>query len=440
MENGLKAPLTSGPFNLKEKFIADSQNLIKNGESDKLYPAQNLRDFRLSGDSIQGDPMRIFSAQSLKVSISIFFLFFTLACKTTAPRQSGAGSGIKGLSATANAENIAVLMTAYSYTPSYGSLFEEDLNQFYNLITDPAGNYRFKTIVDRRAGHERMLSNIRSAASQVSENGTLLLFITAHGAATGQIQPEDQRYVTIGYPEVLQAIRDGRNGQPFRRFVLFISACYSGSWMQNLQQSDGLFRERLVISSVGPNQLSWIAKASRGMMQAFNQLKDNSNATLQDLINQAYANVGEIQYHALPQEMMSETLVNPTSNEDSPTSEETNTSTTTGPNTTQNNTGSGNNSTETNPDTETRVKAITQMDPGRGLRLYAYYGKKVTKVEMKTGSGWWTLTDEYLPQTGYESIWGTLVIASWANERTVDLRLTLTDGTVVHHEVTLEHR
>jgi len=376
--------------------------------------------------------------------VLILFLFF-LAPKTLGVKDSNNQAQVKGLSASSTADNIALLMTAYSSTPNYGSLFEADMNQFEKVVTDPSGNYRFKTMIDHRVSHEQMLVDIRSAASQVSADGTLLLFIAAHGSQDGRIQPEDQRYTTLGYSEILTAIRDGRKGKPFRRFVLFVSACYSGSWFQTLQSSDGLFEERLVISSVGPNQLSWIAQATRGMLQAFNQLKDNKDSTLQDLINQTKANVGDIQFAAIPASMMSESLVNPPSDPSRPGETATSNIGNSESNGNKPSTG-GSDSSNSNPKPADdpsnigRVFAITRYDARGGVQLYVYSEKKVNKIEMKTGQGWWILSDEYIAQPNLQSIYGTWANRSWANESTVGVRLTMPDASLVEIEADIEHR
>ena len=373
------------------------------------------------------------------VRIALYLLtlqtaFSSFACKTLS-KVTSPQSTEKGLSATANADNVALFMTAYASTPQHGSLFETDLNQFHEVVTDPDGNYRFKTMVERRVGHYQMLANIRSASQQVSDQGTLLIFLAAHGANNGQIQPDDQRYVTIGYPEVLQAIREGRNGKPFRRLVLFVSACFSGSWLQNLESSEGLIKERLVITSVGANQMSWIAQATRGMLQAFQQIKDQKDATLQSLISQARYNVGDIIYNADPESMMSEALVNPSGTTSKP-NEDTNDTTASKP--------SSDKPPSETPDQPAsklgRLKAITQADRRGGVQLYVYSETEVTRIEMSTGNGWWQVSDQYLPQPGFISIYGTWANQSWAREQDIKLRLTLPSGTQIEQTIDIEHR
>lgn len=356
-------------------------------------------------------------------------------CKVRGPQEINRGAPLKGLSASANADNVALLMTAYSHSPGYGSYFETDMEQFRRIVTDPAGNYRFKTMVDHRVGHHQMLANIRAAAAQVSEGGTLLLFLAAHGSTAGQIQPEDQRYTTLGYNEILQAIRDGRKGKSFRRFVLFVSACYSGSWFQTLQSSGGLFKERLVISSVGPNQLSWIAQASRGMLQAFGQLKNNQNATLADLINQTRSNVGDVLYSANPESMMNESLINPVTTDsgagDSSTDK-------------PDDDGRGGDKSNDRPD-ETpvavgRVFAITVYQRSGNVKLFVYSEKKAAKIEMKTGKGWWELTDAYDPQPNIQTILATEAHPSWGRVSSLPVRVTMPDGSVTELDANIEHR
>lgn len=354
-------------------------------------------------------------------------LFLSVSCRTTTP-QAGGGSSIgKGLSATASAENVAVLMTSYGSTPQNGGLFETDMEQFRQLVTDPAGNYRFKTLVGQRAGHYEMLAYIRSAASQVSAEGTLLIFITAHGSQQGTIEPEGQAYATLGYNDILQAVREGRGGAPFRRLVLFVSACYSGSWMYYLPSSEGLFRERLVMTSVGPNELSYIALASRGMLQAFQQLKDVPNATLYSLVAQAQANVGSIQYSAVPESIINEPLVNGQSAQlpDEPVisgSSEVDPS-----------------QGDQNADQQGRILAVTQRDSA-GVELFVYSPFTAKKIEMQTYQGWYDVGDVCVSQPNYPTIFSTRVDSSWATESNVRVRLTLPTGKTIEQDAEIEHR
>ena len=59
---------------------------------------------------------------------------------------------------------------------------------------------------------------------------------------------------------------------------------------------------------------------------------------------------------------------------------------------------------------------------------------------MKTGQGWWILSDEYIAQPNIQSIYGTWANRSWANESTVGVRLTMPDASLVEIEADIEHR
>lgn len=360
-----------------------------------------------------------------KILLTGLMISLAGGCRTTSARGVGDGSHVRGLSASASANNVAVLMTSYGDTPSYGGLFETDMDQFRQVISDPTGNYQFRTIVGQRAGHDDMMANIRSGASQVSIDGTLLVFIAAHGSQAGMIQPEGQAYTTFGYNHVLQAIQEGRNGVRFRRLVLFISACYSGSWIYSLPALDGLFQERLVITSVGPNQLSNISEATRGMYQAFQQLKDTQNATLENLIAQAQANVGNILYYAEPQAMMAEALINRPGSQ--------------APDTSPRNDSPGGQDRQRTPSGAAEVKAITTNDIN-GVTLFVYSKTTASKVEMQTSQGWFHVGNAVAPQAGFDSVFSTSVDSSWANMAAVRIRVTSSSGEASEIEVPIEHR
>ena len=223
-------------------------------------------------------------------------------------------SDLEGFSAHNGAatKNVAVLMTAYASTPGYASMFEQDLANFARVISDPKGNYRFDAQSYRQVGHNGMEANIRDAAAKVSTDGTLLVFITAHGSPSGTIQPEGQAYATFGYQNVLASIRAGRKDKgPIQRLVLVISACYSGSWLSTLAPSDDVVKQRLVMTSVDAGNLSQIGSATSAVYQAFQKMKDHTGDSMSQFLATAKSySGGMLQYNVNDQALLSEPFLN----------------------------------------------------------------------------------------------------------------------------------
>ena len=235
-------------------------------------------------------------------------------CRSTSKTESA--SSVEGFSANSNiqSKNAAVLMTSYGSTPGNGPMFEQDLSNFYAVITDPKADYRFDTTAFHQVGHDAMGSAIQQGAAKVSADGTLLVFITAHGAQSGVIQPADQMYATFGYENILANIRAARKDKgPFQRLVVVISACYSGSWLNTLSPSTDVARQRLVITSVNANTQSMIGSATNAMYQAFLAMKNNPNQTMGQFIASAQSySGGMLQYSVNDNSILNEPLLNKT--------------------------------------------------------------------------------------------------------------------------------
>lgn len=243
-----------------------------------------------------------------------FFCHLALFITIVGCGRLQSNSSLEGMSANngSNTKNIALMMTAYGSTPSYGGYFEQDLTNFSQVISDPKGNYKFETIASHRASHTMMEAQIRDAAAKVSADGTLLIFITAHGSPSGTIQPEGQAYATFGYQNILKSIRDGRKDKgTFQRLVVVISACYSGSWLRTLASSDDVVKQRLVMTSVDANNLSMIGSATAAFNKAFQAMKGHPDQTMSQFLATAKSySGGRLQYSVNDQAILNETFIN----------------------------------------------------------------------------------------------------------------------------------
>jgi len=201
-------------------------------------------------------------------------------------------------------------MTSYGYTPGYASLFESDLQNMKKIIIDPTGNYKFDTTAESNAGHYAMIEFIAQSAKKVSEDGALLVYITAHGADSGQIEPADQQYATFGFPEVLKGIQKGRKDlPPFKRLFIVISACYSGSWLDTIR-ANASYKEFVALTSASPWELSNIGEATAAMKVAFDQAKAKPNTTMRSFLDASRRQNPHIQFKAEPATIWDEPLIN----------------------------------------------------------------------------------------------------------------------------------
>lgn len=259
--------------------------------------------------------MRHYSHSKFRGSLFclLLIILITGGCKNTGSDNS---SHVEGLSASSDilTKNAAVLMTSYGSTPQNGQMFEQDLNNLYAVVTDPKANYRFDTTVYHQVGHNDMGQHIQEAAGKVSGDGTLLIFITAHGHWSGVIQPADQAYATFGYENILANIRAARKTKgPFQRLVIVISACYSGSWLNTLSPSSDVARQRLVMTSVTAATQSTIGSATNAMYQALAATKNSPSQTMGQFIAtaQSYSG-GLLQYNVNDNSILAEPFFNKT--------------------------------------------------------------------------------------------------------------------------------
>lgn len=257
--------------------------------------------------------IKIYVPNQKFVCVSMLFVlmhvFALVSCKSSGSKHKQ-GSEIEGFSANNSTltKNAAIMMTAYGSTPGMGGMFEQDQENMYGVLADPTANYKFDIEKASNVSHNQLETLIAKAAAKVTADGTLLVFITAHGSPNGFIQPSDQAYATFGYGEIIKSIRNGRSGLgPFTRLVVIISACYSGSWLDTLTPSDDLAKQRLVMTSVDASNLSMIGSATTAVAGTFTALKSNPKATMSEFLDTAKGQSGgALQYNVNDQAILSE--------------------------------------------------------------------------------------------------------------------------------------
>jgi hypothetical protein len=301
-----------------------------------------------------------------------------------------------------------------------------DLQSVNAVISDPQGNWRFKTDAAEEASADTMAGSIAQAASEVSQDGTLLVYITAHGAPNGAIETNfSGGYANFGYENILQAIANGRRGQPFRRLVLIVSACYSGSWFDTLRSSGGLFSERLVISSVGSNELSNIGQATASMLSAFQATVGRKGMSLRGFLDTARSYDPSIQYAATSEAMLDESLIDPTGAVKPADAKPVSSAATVKPSADAGPAAGGSGavsgaasaaaSASTAPTGPGDVRVMTKRQ-GAQLLMYIYAAAKVTgfSVYSPVNGNWYPSTLYYAPQAnGWETIQSLPVADGW---------------------------
>ena len=349
--------------------------------------------------------------------VRTFVCFVALAATapalTSCRTVGGSGSEEKGFSAVAEESNIAVIMNSYGHTPEYGPDIDQDTNSFAAIIADPTGGFRFKTLTSTNDDAATIVSQIEQGAAQVSTGGTLLVFLTAHGSTNGMIQSRDSAYVDIGYPDILAAITRGRQGRPFRRLVLMISACYSASWFDTMQSSNGLIKERLAISSTGPNTESVIGQATGAMLSAFRQYAKTPNVTMAQFLQAARQGAPAIMYVTTNDAILNEPLLTPKGD----VLAETNALATGG---------------VVIPNAGALAADVVAMtSPGKaGLSLIVYAKTELQTIELYNAADgqWYGVANVASGQPGYPSIRWLTVNDRWTTLDTAKLRVTSAKG------------
>lgn len=241
-------------------------------------------------------------------------------------------SSTQGLSADGDAKNVAIMVQ--------GNVPESanDVALLNQALTDPAGGYGFQIVPVARATTATMLDTVKSKAAEVGPNGTLFIYIGAHRSPGGGAQKNDGRLVY--YRQVRDALAQGR-ATPVHRLVFVIFSCYSGSWINNIDRTDGnpahvseldasqaldelgadqgvLYDQLLVLTSSSAGQLSYYTPGGTSHLAAafsrvFGDLHQHAApATMGDLITGIRSRVSSstVAYRVLPEAMLTEPLYN----------------------------------------------------------------------------------------------------------------------------------
>lgn len=265
----------------------------------------------------------------MRFFVAVPVAFFLAAC---GQNPGNTASSTEGLSADGDAKNVAIMVM--------GNVPESanDVNLLDDALTDPVGDYGFTIAPVARATSTTMLNTIREKSTEVGENGTLFIYIGAHGSPDGGAQMNDGRLVR--YREVREALAQGRT-TPVHRLVFVIFSCYSGSWINNIDRADGnplhvsdmdaaqafdelaadqgvLYEQLMVLTSSSAGQLSYYVPGGNSHLatafsRTFTSLHDRAGtATMGDLINGIRSGVrsSTVAYRVQPQEMLAEPLFN----------------------------------------------------------------------------------------------------------------------------------
>ncbi len=272
--------------------------------------------------------MRHFSAALLSVLVAAPVALLA-ACGAKPDQQA---SSTEGLSADGDAKNVAIMVM--------GNVPESanDVRLIDEALTDPVGDYGFTIAPVANATSATMLSTITAKSAEVGENGTLFIYIGSHGSPDGGSQMNDGRLVH--YREVRDALAQGRT-TPVHRLVFVIFSCYSGSWINNIDRTDGnpehasdvdaaqafdelaadqgvLYDQLMVLTSSSAGQLSYYQPGGNShLATSFSRTfaglhKQAATATMGDLINGIRSGVrsSTVAYRVMPESMLTEPLYN----------------------------------------------------------------------------------------------------------------------------------
>ncbi len=269
-----------------------------------------------------------------QLNITFAVILMTMGC--SAPRSENAG--IRGLSASTNGGNVALLMeTNFEYSIP-------DTNNLKAVLSDPTGNYGFSDItVKQNTMVNDLMNSVTTAAGKVGSDGTLFIYIGGHGSPNGYLQTFDNQFVE--FASVQKAIVKGRTSQ-FRRLVVVIFSCYAGTWIDKanttlnklstqttnttvngLLNSDGSaalpYKELLVITSSGSENQSYGSDLNSGtffgqaIKKSFAANKGKSGYKMRDFLDSVVklgsTQINEYtvpQYKVVPASILDENLIN----------------------------------------------------------------------------------------------------------------------------------
>lgn len=255
------------------------------------------------------------SASTTQKSYLIAFLVtlgcFLSSCKVRTLNSTGGAT--PKLVANNSATNIALL---YNAPGNLGSYYDADLTNLAAILSDESANFNFKVYQGSKVGLSTIRSNLAWAVPQLSEQSTLFVLLSAHGNQAGQVQLEDGHL--FGYEDLLGNLKASASKR-FKRLVLIVSACFSGSWIDQVSRFEHkeIFDQLLIITSVPNNQYSYVQSDGSRMVTAlkngFYELKGQSGASLQSLMDAMVRNhqqnfgLGPL-YKAYPESILSEPI------------------------------------------------------------------------------------------------------------------------------------
>ena len=180
---------------------------------------------------------------------------------------------LEGLSADSNADNRAILVQ--------GNVREavNDIGLLQDVLADEDGDYRFEVDTALGATTSSAIQAIGQAASEVSEDGTLFIYLGGHGSPDGGSQMNDGRL--LYYRQIRSALEENVESS-FRRLVLVVFGCYSGSWINNIDR---------VGDTPSPETLNQVT--TDGLMEAFAE----SNAVYDELLVMTSSSSGQLSYY-----------------------------------------------------------------------------------------------------------------------------------------------
>ncbi len=213
-----------------------------------------------------------------------------------------------------------------------------DINLLDTALTDPEGHYGFSITPVLNATSATMLSSLKTQAALVGPGGTLFVYIGAHGSPDGGAQMNDGQLVY--YRQIHDALASTLT-TPVKRLVFVIFSCYSGSWINNIDRTDGnpahvsemdadlafdelsadagvLYEQLVVITSSSAGELSYYTPGGTShMVQAFSNTfsslhHQSATPTVGNLIQGIRGSVSSstVASRVSPPELMSEALYN----------------------------------------------------------------------------------------------------------------------------------
>lgn len=264
------------------------------------------------------------------------------ACGGVPNMEKAADSSILGLSADSSANNAAVLVQ--------GNLSEaaNDIRLLTRVLDDEVADYNFTVSPKLNATTSSAIAAISQHAAEVGPGGTLLISLGGHGSPDGGSQMNDGQLL---YFSAIRQALTATLTTPIKRLVLVVFGCYSGSWINNINNSGNLpltpaawseqnaqqafdefttpegvklYEQLIVMTSSSSGELSYFTPGGNshfivGLAQSFDGLKQRSDsATVGDFINGVRRSVtsSTVSHAVYPAEVLSEPLFNSAMHQD----------------------------------------------------------------------------------------------------------------------------